>query len=196
MSRPREPVYSLLVVACFSRHAEALAEAAEQLRALYGPLALESPEFDFHHTRYYEPTMGTGLRKRLLVFEPLVPPDCLPAVKRQTNELEQQMASSGRFAEARPLNLDPGLLQLGKFLLASTKDQAHRIYLADAIFAEVTLRFQFGTFEPWPWTYADYREPLVLDFLNQSRAYLYNRILAMRKAAEEGKENSPQIYTD
>src|SRR5207245_7342599 len=114
-------------------------------------------------------------------FERMPPADALPEIKNRTIALEHAVAGSSRFAEPRPLNLDPGLLQLGKFLLASTKDQAQRIYLADGIFAEVTLRFQFGAFEPWPWTYADYREPLVLDFLNQGRAYLYSRVLALRR---------------
>lgn len=168
--------HSLLVIACFSRHPEALAWAEEQLQPAYGPIALCSADYDFHHTRYYEAAMGPSLRKRLVVFEPLVEPDCLPAVKHATIALERQLAASGRFAEARPLNLDPGLLQLGKFLLASTKDQAHRIYLRDGIFAEVTLRFQAGAFEPWPWTYADYREPEVRRFLAEARASLYQRV--------------------
>jgi hypothetical protein len=120
--------------------------------------------------------MGRNLNKRLVVFGPLVKPDCLPDVKRTTIALEQQLAGAGRFPESRPLNLDPGLLQLGKLLLASTKDQAHRIYLGDGIFAEVTLRFHAGAFEPWPWTYADYREPEVLDFLAEARAALYQQV--------------------
>jgi hypothetical protein len=167
---------SLLVVACFSRHAEALAWAEEQLQPRYGPIARRSADYDFHHTRYYEPTMGPQLRKRLLLFEPLVDPAGLPDVKRATIALEQQLAESGRFPEVRPLNLDPGLLQLGKFLLASTKDQSHRIFLRDGIFAEVTLRFHAGAFEPWPWTYADYREPGVQSFLAKARAELYQRL--------------------
>jgi len=93
-------------------------------------------------------------------------------VKRHSIQLEQTLAASGRFPEARPLNLDPGLVQLGKFLLASTKDQGHRIFLRDGIFAEVTLRFHAGAFEPWPWTYADYREPEVLRFLGEARELL------------------------
>ena len=68
------------------------------------------------------------------------------------------------------------MLSLGKFLLATTKDQAHRVYLRDGIFAEVTLRFEAGAFEPWPWTYADYREPFVRDFLRQARDYYRGRL--------------------
>jgi hypothetical protein len=167
---------SFLVVACFSRHLEALAWAEEQLQPRYGPITRRSADYDFHHTRYYEPTMGAQLRKRLLLFEPLVDPACLPDVKRVTIGLEQQLAESARFPESRPVNLDPGLLQLGKFVLASTKDQSHRVFLRDDIFAEVTLRFHAGAFEPWPWTYADYREPDVLRFLAEARADLHQRL--------------------
>jgi Domain of unknown function (DUF4416) len=174
--QPRPVVPCLLVVAAFSRHAEALAWAREQLATRYGPVGLDSPTYDFHHTTYYAPAMGTGLQKQLLAFERLVSPDVLPAIKLETNALEEGAAKSGRWAEPRPLNLDPGLLNLGKFLLASTKDQAHRIYLRDGIFAEVTLFFRDGAFEPWPWTYADYREPGVRETLRTFREY-YRRQL-------------------
>src|SRR6516165_2171540 len=163
---------SRLGVGAFSRHLAALTCREEPLQLKYGPIQLRSPDYYFHHTRYYEPVMGPGLRKRLLVFERMPPPDGLADIKCRTIALEGELAALGRFAEPRPLNLDPGLLQLGKFLLASTKDQTQRIYLRDGIFAEVTLRFHGGTFEPWPWTYADYREPAVLSFLGEARAEL------------------------
>src|SRR5438105_2673525 len=147
MSRSADSLHSFLVIACFSRHPDALAWAEEQLQLAYGPIQLRGLDYEFHHTRYYEPEMGTGLRKRLVVFERMPEPDCLPDVKMHTIRLEEELAGTLRFPENRPLNLDPGLLQLGKFLLASTKDQAHRIYLRDGIFAEITLRFHDGHFE-------------------------------------------------
>lgn len=166
----------LLVVAVFSRHASARQWAREHLQTLFGPIGLVSPEYEFNQTAYYEPTMGAGLRKSFFTFERLVPADSLPALKRQTNALETELAADRRYPEARPLNLDPGLLMLGKFQLATTKDQAHRIYLTDGIFAEVTLRFEAGSFEPWPWTYADYRQELVRDFLREAREYYKVRL--------------------
>jgi hypothetical protein len=181
MGVPREPTYSLLVVAAFSRHREALDWAAEQLTPRFGPLHSISEDFSFHHTKYYELTMGSGLLKRFLVFDHLASPDCLPEAKRFTITLEENLVDLQRFPERRPLNLDPGLVQLGKFLLASTKDQAHRIYLHDDIFAEVTLRFEDGAFEAWPWTYADYREPAVRAFLGGVRALLYERVTRIRQ---------------
>jgi len=181
MAIPRFPAPVLLVVAAFSRHAAALDWGREQLERVYGPLALAGNPFDFHHTAYYESTMGSGLRKCLFAFRDLVPADFLPDVKRHTNALEADLAGTGTYPEPRPLNLDPGVLSLGKFLLATTKDQAHRIYLRDGIFAEVTLRFEAGAFEPWPWTYADYREPAVRDFLRTARDFYREQLRAPAK---------------
>jgi hypothetical protein len=176
MAEPRAAVPVLLVMAAFSRHDEALVWAREQLEQAFGPVALASPAFAFDQTAYYQPTMGPGLRKRLLAFRDLVAPERLADIKRHTNRLEQTLAESAIYPEPRPLNLDPGLLTLGKFVLATTKDQAHRIYLRDGIFAEVTLRYQAGAFQPWPWTYADYRLPLVGTFLQEARDYYRQRI--------------------
>jgi hypothetical protein len=178
MAAPRTPDPALLVVAAFSRHDAALAWARDRLPLTYGPLALVSDLFDFHQTAYYEATMGQGLRKQFLAFHDLVAPELLPDVKIFTNALEAEVAASCQFHEPRPLNLDPGLIMLGKFVLATTKDQQHRLYLRDGIFAEVTLRYQDKAFEPWPWTYADYREEAVRAFLKECRDYYRRRLRA------------------
>ena len=120
--------------------------------------------------------MGMGLRKQFLVFRDLIAADGLATIKLQTIEMERELAELRTYSEPRPLNLDPGILALGKFMLATTKDQAHRIYLRDGIYAEVTLRFQAGEFEPWPWTYADYRLPEVRAFLKEARDFYKARL--------------------
>ncbi len=175
MAAPSQPPPALLVVALFSRHEAALAWARQRLESEFGTLALASLPISFHHTAYYEPTMGPGLRKQLVAFDRLVEQDELASIKLRTNQLEEELTRSGLYPEQRPLNLDPGLLTLGKFCLATTKDQSHRIYLRDGIFAEVTLRFHAGRYEPWTWTYADYREPEVLKALGEFRDY-YRRL--------------------
>jgi hypothetical protein len=176
MAEPRVPVPVLLVVAAFSRHDGALAWARGQLEGVFGPVALASPAYAFDQTAYYQSAMGPGLRKQLLAFRDLVGPERLAEIKLHTNLLERTLAGSAAYPEARPVNLDPGVLALGKFVLATTKDQAHRVYLGDGIFAEVTLRYQAGAFRPWPWTYADYRLPLVGAFLQEARAYYRHRL--------------------
>jgi hypothetical protein len=176
MGALRFPDPALLVVAVFSRHVEALDWAADRLEGVFGAIQTRSERYGFCQTRYYEPSMGEGLQKQLLLFRKLAPLDALASIKRQTNALEEEAVRLGTYAEARPINLDPGLLTSGKFQLATTKDQAHRIYLGEGIFGEVTLRFEDGHFTPWPWTYADYRLPAVLNFLGEGRR-VYLRLL-------------------
>lgn len=181
MAAPRIPEPALLVVAAFSRHGDALTWAQQNLQTHFGPIARIGPAMVFDHTGYYESEMGSGLLKQLLAFEQLVSEGQLVDIKLRTNDLEREIAKTSGYLEVRPLNLDPGLLTLGKFLLATTKDQAHRIYLRDGIYAEVTLRFQAGQFEPWPWTYADYREAEVRATLRDFRSYYKDRLIAARQ---------------
>jgi hypothetical protein len=174
----------MLVVAAFSRHDDALAWARRSLQEAYGPIALASPEYSFHHTNYYAATMGANLRKQFLAFQKLVVSDSLADIKRHTIRLEEELAARRGHPQSRPLNLDPGLLQLGKLLLATTKDQSHRIYLRDGIYAEVTLRFHAGAYEPWPWTYADYREPALHEFLKTVRDFYRLQLEGTARLAE------------
>jgi hypothetical protein len=183
MSLPHDPDPVLLIVAAFSRHEAALDWARARLVDEFGPLARTSTPFDFIQTKYYEATMGTGLRKLFFVFDRLVAPEALADIKRHTNDLEAEQAQGGAYPEVRPLNLDPGILSLGKFMLATTKDQAHRLYLRDGIYAESTLFFRGESFEIWPWTYADYRQPQVITFLNECRA-LYRAKLSEHKRSQ------------
>ena len=161
----------LLVVAAFSRYGEALDWAREQVVALWGPIALESPRFAFTETEFYQPTMGDGLQKTFFACQQLIDPEKLPEIKRRTNELEEQYRSASDWPEPRPLNLDPGYLSEAKFVLATTKDRDHRLYLSRGIFAEVTLHFHGGSWQPRDWTYPDYRRSDYHEFLVQCRDY-------------------------
>jgi hypothetical protein len=185
MAKPQIPAPVLLVVAAFSRHDDLLKRARQELSARHGPVVLTSAVFPFDQTTYYEATMGAGLRKQLWAFRDLIAADILPNIKLATNALEDTLA--GTHAEVRPINLDPGYLALGKFVLATTKDQAHRLYLRDGIYAEVTLHYRDGVFQSWPWTYADYRLPEVIAFLGQAREY-YRQALAQR--GQQATKNS------
>jgi len=76
----------------------------------------------------------------------------------------------------RRINIDPGFLSLGKLILATTKDQCHRVYLGRGIFAEVTLFYKRKTFNPWPWTYLDYKSQEYIDIFNSIRAIYQKQI--------------------
>jgi len=152
---PHQPV--LLILAAFSRYPQALEWAQAKAEATWGPVLLASEPFAFEETGYYERTMGPQLRKQFYAFADRVEPARLPQIKRQTNAWEEEYAATSGHEEPRPLNLDPGYLTLAKLVLASTKDHAHRIYLSDGIYAEVTLSFRDGAWQAWPWTFPDYR---------------------------------------
>src|SRR5690349_13146593 len=169
-SAPHPPV--LLIVAAFSRYDEALAWGRKTMEEAWGPVALVSPAFDFQETEYYTKTMGSGLRKQFFAFERLIDPTVLPALKHQTNAWEVEYARLGSHGEERPLNLDPGYLTSAKLVLASTKDFAHRIYLADGIYAEITLHFRRGVWQPHEFTFPDYRRADYQAFFTKCREYL------------------------
>ncbi len=109
--------------------------------------------------------MGTPILRFFLAFRELVDPSRLAAVKGESNTLEERWRRDGR----RAVNLDPGLLALSRFVLATTKENAHRIPLSGGIYAEVTLLYARGGFRPLEWTYPDYRSPEYLAILNDIR---------------------------
>ncbi len=168
------PAPVLLIIAASSRHEAALAWARERCVAHFGPVVLASEAFDFTESDYYAASMGSGLEKQFLAFERLADPAALADIKRQTNGWEAEYAALGRHAEPRPLNLDPGYITPAKLVLASTKDHAHRLYLRDGIYAEVTLTYRQRQWQPLEWTYPDYRRDDYQRFFAQCRERLLN----------------------
>ena len=180
-----QPKPVLLILAAFSCDPAAMDWARATAVDAWGPVALSSDAFDFTETDYYQATMGAKLKKQFLAFERLGDPGDLPRIKRQTNEWEAvyaKMESQGRGGKGgseqdirRPLNLDPGYITEAKVVLASTKDHAHRIYLADGIYAEVTLHFQNRKWRHRDWTFPDYRRDDYHAFFTECRDYLRTR---------------------
>ena len=173
MGEIHETAPVLLIFTVSSRYGEALQWARERLTNQFGPAALDSEAFDFTETDYYASTMGPNLKKQFLAFARLIDAAALAEIKRQSNEWEAEYTALGRHAEARPLNLDPGYITPAKLVLASTKDHAHRIYLRDGIFAEVTLAYRAGRWQPLEWTYPDYRRDDYQSFFTRCRELLF-----------------------
>jgi hypothetical protein len=174
MGAIQDPTSVLLVVAASSGHDAALDWARERCAEMYWPVAVASDAFDFTETDYYTATMGAGLKKQFFAFERLIDPGALAGIKCDTNRWEAEYAGLGRHEESRPLNLDPGYISPAKLVLASTKDHAHRIYLADGIYAEITLAYRQRRWQPMEWTYPDYRRDDYQRFFTQCRNWLLN----------------------
>lgn len=124
-----------------------------------------SGRINFNFTDYYKAEFGKGLLRVFSSFERLIVPEELADIKVYSNRLEQRFSRRGK----RLINIDPGYIDSGKLVLATTKDHQHRIYIKDGIYEEVTLRFKGRSFRPWPWTYPDYRSDRYIKIFNEIR---------------------------
>lgn len=175
MGTPSEPALVKPITGILAASLELLAEACDVVSTAVAPIELVSEPVSWRVSTYYEREMGADLWRQYVALLPLEPPDGLAARKLATNQLEDDWRREGR----RQVNLDPGYLDFNKVVLASTKDAAHRIYLGHGIYAEATLRFVSGSFQPWPYTYPDYAAPETLRFFNGVRM----RYVAQRRRA-------------
>jgi hypothetical protein len=135
------------------------------LTSAFGTPSTASTPTVFHHTGYYEQEMGPGIRRLYVALDGLWDPGELASLKLRSNQMEQSWARAGK----RQVNLDPGLLDLSRLVLASGKPAAHRVYLGQGIYGEVEYLYQRGSFRPLPWTYPDYREQSTIEFFNRLR---------------------------
>jgi hypothetical protein len=137
----------------------------------FGPLDMVSSWLPFDQTDYYAAEMGSPLSRRLAAFKDLIDQDALDRAKTTTNAIETAFSLEGR----RRVNLDPGYLLAERFVLASGKNHAHRIYIGSGIYADLTLIYRHSGFKPLPWTYPDYRDKRLQQFLLRVRAkYLHD----------------------
>lgn len=155
------------------------AAAKPLLEELFGPVELESPLYPFTSTAYYAATMGPHLQRQFFIFARLADAGALPAWKLATNALEARLREQWRAAAAqegeggeipeRPINLDAGYLTGAKLVLASTKDFAHRLYLRDGIFAEITMSYRKEAWASHPFTFPDFKSGIYDVFLKEAR---------------------------
>lgn len=168
MGAYKPPLPVKLVIGLLSGKPEMLASMRPRLSERFGPEEEVLSPIPFTWTRYYADELGPEPWRSFVSYERLIPREELVAIKRWTNELEAETSVEGK----RRINLDPGYMTLGQFFLATTKDQRHRVYVRDGIFIEPTLYFENGLFQPFAWTYPDYRSEAYLAYLRDARAKL------------------------
>ena len=171
MGRPAAHDKATLIVGMLSRFPELFERASDAVSARFGGVMRESEVLPFDFTDYYSPEMGEGLQRKFYAFARRIEPERLVDIKLWTNELEGLLPGDD-YTVRRPLNLDPGYVTPSKLVLATTKDQAHRIHLSRGIYGEVTLSFVNKAFRPMPWTYPDYRTEPYRRFFETVRADL------------------------
>lgn len=176
-----EPV--MYFVAVLYREEDAYASARQHLVERWGELAFEGPSHPFDVTDFYAPEMGAGLVRRLIAFADLKPPDFLPDAKHGCNELEKSLA----LGASRRVNLDIGYLDHNKIVLASVKAAGQKIYLGAGVYADLVGRYKSGRYQPFEWTFPDFRDGRYDDDLVKIRQ-LYK---VFRRSADDSKVLQP-----
>jgi hypothetical protein len=170
MGAIRSPRPVNLICGLISNDPDLMARAIRLLVPFYGPTDVVSELWPFDDTDYYVAEMGPDLQRQFVSFEKLIDPGQLPGIKVDTNELEARICHEcGLMPNERPINLDPGYIELSKLVLATTKNGSHRVYLHDGIYAESTLHYRTGQWAAWPWTYPDYTSDRYHAFFEQVR---------------------------
>lgn len=140
-------------------------EIYDTLENKFSPIDFKTGPIDFSYTDYYNKEMGINIFRQFLSFANLIEMDTLADIKIYTNEIEVKYSNQNK----RNINLDPGYIELGKLVLASTKNYTHRIYIGKGIFAEPTLQFFNKTYTKWPFSYPDYSDEKAISFFNEVR---------------------------
>ena len=168
--------------------AEHIAKVLSKLTGRYGILDFVSALLPFDYTDYYYAEMGKPLFRRFASFDGLISQGDLARIKVHTNLLETEQSVGG----SRRVNIDPGYLLAERLVLASGKNYAHRIYLSSGIYADLTLIYRDRDYRPLVWTYPDYTEPKVRNWLRALRQkYLFQ--LRSKESTTKSTERTKDI---
>ena len=154
MATRRDPDPVKILVAVLWANEDALRFALDALGRLCGEIDFEGSDWTFDVTGYYDDEMGEGLQRRIVAFECLQDPQILPALKLRANEIEASLSDQ----RGRRVNLDVGYLDHHKVVLASLKEAGQKVYLSDGVYADLMFRSRRGRYEPFEWTFPDFRD--------------------------------------
>lgn len=163
-----------LIIGVIYHDKEILERAMEILVNEFGEYDLVCEEFSFsgEFSTYYDGELGGEGLRRIYSFKETVAPDRQADIKIRTNEIEAMLSVDGN----RRINLDPGFINHGRLMLATTKAAGFRIPLKDGIYTEMTLFYARGGWHKFPWSYRDYQSERVQKFLSEVREiYLKER---------------------
>ena len=172
----KEPRPVKLIIGILAADKDALAEAAGAVNERIGKVDLASEVWPFTQTDYYKDETGANILRQFVSIEGLVEPGKLGEIKHTTNKMEQEIAGALKMSVARPVNLDPGLIEASKLVLATTKNYSHRIYIGNKMYAEVTLIYEKGGWRHFEWTYPDYRQQSYQEFFSEVRNKLLEQL--------------------
>jgi hypothetical protein len=173
----KEPLPAIIVWGVIFNREELVDNFGNSVSQRFGKIVSKSEIIPFDYTVYYQKEMGSNLKRQWIVTDKLIPLTQMQEIKLYAIEIEKNNSTGTR----RNINVDPGFLTLSNFMLLTTKNYSHRIYLGKGIYAEITLIFSNNTYQPLPWTYPDYRDNIF--FFNKVRESL-KKLLKNKKGYE------------
>jgi len=165
-----------LIVGILAADTRCLDAARADILEIFGQADLLSPAYPFDMTEYYKDQTGAGILRQFVSIERPIDPGQLADIKHKTNQMEKNMAGRLNTPFPRPVNLDPGYIEPSKLVLASTKNFAHRVYIGSGIWAEVTLTYNKGLWQVYPYTFPDFKSGRYNDFLSEVREKLVHQL--------------------
>ena len=147
----------------------------DELAKLWGRPEIFSKSVPFDKTNYYD-EIDPNLTRIFLCFPGLAYAGELVDWKHAAIEIEARSRQP-----IRAVNIDPGYIDGARLILASTKDHAHRIYLRDGIYGEVTLRYRFKQWQSFDYTFPDFQSRAYDQFLSQVRRLWLQEIKECRE---------------
>jgi len=180
MWKLKAPKPAKLVIGILATDEDCLNAAVETISAKFGKVDFVSDVWPFSQTDYYKDETGENILRQFVSIEKLIDPGKLAKIKHDTNKLEQKLAKQLVSDLSRPVNLDPGIIEPSKLILATTKNYSHRIYIGKKMYAEVTLIFDKGKWKPFEYTYPDYRQDCYHDFFSRVRSRLVEQLKSLR----------------
>ncbi len=174
-----------LIVGVIYNDAEIYDRAVKMLTDAFGEIDGESERFSFSRefSDYYDGELGGEGQRVIFSFLETVDASRQAEIKELTNEIERELSKDGN----RLINLDPGFINHGRLMLATTKKAGFRIPLKNGIYTELTLYYEKGEWHKLPWSYRDYQSERVQRFLTDVR----NNYLAWRR---EQMKKHPEVY--
>ena len=169
-----------LIIGILAADEECCKIAVEAITDEFGKADFVSDVWAFEQTDYYKEQTGEHILRQFVSIEKLIDPGKLAKIKHRTNKLEQELAGKVGSELPRPINLDPGIIEPSKLVLATTKNYSHRIYIGQKMYAEVTLIYDKGHWRPFEYTYPDYRQQRYFDFFGKVRNRLVEQLKSKR----------------
>ena len=165
-----------LIIGILVADQRCLTAAVKAIESRFGKIDLTSDVWPFTQTDYYKEQTGLKILRQFVTIEKLIKPGKLAKIKHKTNKLEEELVGELKSDFPRPVNLDPGIIEPSKLILATTKNFSHRIYIGRKMYAEVTLIFDKGQWKPFEHTYPDYRQQCYFDFFDKVRIKLLEQL--------------------